>query len=265
MISMIKPRSYWRYVSLPILGPIADEFVTWTHQRGYAFASLVYQLKEMRQLVGLFHQSGVRNLTELNHGQFEAVWRYCRQYRPQTCGTIRQIELFMEETGRLTPHSLELVTPMTLEVNYFADYLRNVRGLESATIKTHVWHLRRFLKYLRYDLDIGVLMALTTKEVDSFLCDCGKRFNRYTLQKVVVSLRTFLKYRYERGTLSKPLHAMIDTPRIYRFERLPRSLPWETVSALLRSVDRTDISGLCHSVPHGHIRASKQRNFFPHP
>src|SRR5437879_6108738 len=36
----------------------------------------------------------------------------------------------------------------------------------------------------------------------------------------------------------------IDTPRVHRLEQLPRALPWETVRALLRSVDRTSAMGL---------------------
>jgi site-specific recombinase XerD len=37
---------------------------------------------------------------------------------------------------------------------------------------------------------------------------------------------------------------MIDTPRIYRLERLPRHLPWETVKQLLASIDTTSPYGL---------------------
>jgi integrase len=40
------------------------------------------------------------------------------------------------------------------------------------------------------------------------------------------------------------LDSQIDTPRLYRLEQLPRALPWETVSALLRSIDRTSAMGL---------------------
>ena len=36
----------------------------------------------------------------------------------------------------------------------------------------------------------------------------------------------------------------IDTPRLYRHENLPRALPWETVEALLQSVDRDTAIGL---------------------
>ena len=36
----------------------------------------------------------------------------------------------------------------------------------------------------------------------------------------------------------------INGPRLYRLEKLPRALPWETVRALLRSIDRTSAMGL---------------------
>jgi integrase len=37
---------------------------------------------------------------------------------------------------------------------------------------------------------------------------------------------------------------MIDTPRVYHLEKLPRSLSWEMVNALLLSIDRTSAKGI---------------------
>jgi site-specific recombinase XerD len=39
------------------------------------------------------------------------------------------------------------------------------------------------------------------------------------------------------------LDSQIDTPRVYRQEQLPRALRWETVRALLESIDRTTAIG----------------------
>ena len=44
--------------------------------------------------------------------------------------------------------------------------------------------------------------------------------------------------------MHQSLHTMIDTPRIYRLERLPRHLPWQTVKQLLASIDTTSSYGL---------------------
>ena len=40
------------------------------------------------------------------------------------------------------------------------------------------------------------------------------------------------------------LDKQIDTPRVYREEQLPKSLPWETVQAFLQAIDRTTPSGI---------------------
>ena len=40
------------------------------------------------------------------------------------------------------------------------------------------------------------------------------------------------------------LDKQIDTPRVYREEKLPKSLPWATVQAFLRGIDRTTPSGI---------------------
>jgi len=45
-------------------------------------------------------------------------------------------------------------------------------------------------------------------------------------------------------TVPAGLDNQIDSPRLYRLEQLPRALPWETVSALLRSIDRTSAMAL---------------------
>ena len=241
MIATILPKAYRRYVSLPVLGPVIDEFARWLLQRGYTFLTVRGYVHAVRHVDASLHRFGVRVLTDLTHDHFEAA---CREHPPCVCITIRHMEQFLEETGKLTPGLYAPATPIALEVDRFAEYMQSVRGLEPSTIQSHARYVTRFLHYLRYDLDAGVLASLSIKEVDDFLCDCAKTLNRYSLQHVVAYMRAFLKYCYERGVLATQLHAMIDTPRIYRLEQIPRSLPWETVDALIGSVDRTSVQGM---------------------
>ena len=57
-------------------------------------------------------------------------------------------------------------------------------------------------------------------------------------------LRGFLRFLAMDGRVADGLASQIDTPRLYRLEKLPCSLPWEIVRALLRSSDRTSAKGL---------------------
>jgi site-specific recombinase XerD len=52
-----------------------------------------------------------------------------------------------------------------------------------------------------------------------------------------------LKEQHSQGVLARPLHLQIDTPRVYRGERLPKALPWAQVQALIQSIDRSDPFG----------------------
>src|SRR5439155_22137878 len=47
-----------------------------------------------------------------------------------------------------------------------------------------------------------------------------------------------------RGEVQVGLDTEIDTPRIYRGEQLPRSVPWETVQKFMSSIDQNARTGL---------------------
>jgi integrase len=71
----------------------------------------------------------------------------------------------------------------------------------------------------------------------------AKRLGRESLQHTVAHLRSFLRFLAVRRLAPAGLAAQIDTPRVYRGERLPRSLPWEIVRAFLRAIDRSTPMG----------------------
>jgi integrase/recombinase XerD len=228
-------------MSLPVLGLVIDEFARWLMERGYSFMTVQGHLYRARHVDGSLYHAGVHALANLTHNHFEAA---DREFPLWARITIRHLERFLEETGRLAPRSCAPATLVAAEVDRYKEYMRTVRGLEQSTIHSHARYVERFLLHLRYDRDADVLACLSIKTVDDFLSDCAKTHNRYSLQHVVAYLRSFLKHCHERGVLVTPLHTMIDTPRIYRLEQLPRSLPWETVDALIRSIDRTSVLGM---------------------
>jgi site-specific recombinase XerD len=91
---------------------------------------------------------------------------------------------------------------------------------------------------------LRALSGLSSGEIESFVVVTGKRMSRESLQHVIGHLRSLLRYLASRGKAPAGLDRQIDTPRVYRGERLPRALPWETVQRLLGSIDRTTPLGL---------------------
>src|SRR3989454_8877229 len=66
MLMQLRPKVHTAYQSLPILGPIVDEFSDWAHHCGYELRSFKSQLGNIRYLAHFFHRRGLRSLRELD-------------------------------------------------------------------------------------------------------------------------------------------------------------------------------------------------------
>jgi integrase/recombinase XerD len=244
MIASLRPKSYQKYLSLPVVGSTLDELTTWYHHRGFTMETMRNKLRDARLIDAYFQQAGAQRLEDLSQSFFEAAWNHYRHLRPETAATIRQMEYLLREEGRIDSPPIQPKTRIDIELDLFFDHLHRVRGLEPSTIRSHKKYLQEFLVHIRYHEDSEALTRLTIRAIEDFTQICAKRMNRYSLQHVIGYLRAFLRFQYEKCLLQQPLHTMIDTPRIYRLERLPRHLSWETVKQLLSSIDTTQPHGL---------------------
>jgi site-specific recombinase XerD len=107
-----------------------------------------------------------------------------------------------------------------------------------------------------------MLNAITQQDVERFIVLRSREVTRHSLQHDVAHLRSFLRYCHGRGYLASRLDTNIETPRTYRGELPPRALPWDTVQALLKSIDRQSKSGwrdycILHLIAHYGLRPSE--------
>ena len=244
MLMKLRPRLYVKYTSLPVVGPFLDEFTDWSQGRGYAVGTIENQLMAMRRIVPLLQKRGIDCAQDLTHGHFEEAWKYFRHDHPGIAGTVRQLQRFFDYTNRLPPRPSLPKTDTDRELENFAIYLEKVRGLATTTIHAYLSYLRRFLDGIAFDSNMNSLAELSLTQIEAFLHECARTLNRYSLQHVVAYLRSFLCFQYSRGAIKQPIHQMIDTPRIYRLEKLPCSLSWATVNELLLSIDRVEPQGI---------------------
>jgi integrase/recombinase XerD len=125
----------------------------------------------------------------------------------------------------------------------YRSYLKNVRGLESATIQHHFATGLKFFSWLDKFGGLSYLQKLTSQNIENFVSVEGKKVGRAQLRHIIAFLRSFLNFLAARDEAPKGLSDQIDTPRIYREEQLPRSLDWEIVRTLLQSIDRSNAIG----------------------
>jgi integrase/recombinase XerD len=239
MLTEIFPRMHRRYSSLPLLGPLLGEFAVWLIARGYPRVPLRLHLRTARRLALRWRRRGRRDLTDLRRDDL----RVCAPGRSQDdanlAATARLLERYLDERGVLPAKVPD--TPSPGEVIAYARYLRELRGFAASTVKQHVDTAAAFLA--QASPHTPDLSKLSVDDLDRFLCQASARLSRGSLQHTVAHLRGFLRFLGARGIVKAGLAQQIDTPRVYRQEQLPRALPWDTVRALLRSIDRRTAVG----------------------
>ena len=243
MLHSLFPKAHRRFLSLPLLGPIADSFDDWLAANGYTRDSRGYSMRMLKHVDADLRRRHVKEVGNLTHPILHECWRTLIKTYPCFAGTVRTLERYLAANAlmaRAWPETASSTASILVEE--YANYLHEVRGLASDTIAHRRHTAQWFLRHLDEE-------GITLKEVDrshleSYITRAGKRLCRRSLQHDVSALRVFLRFLAMDGRVPAGLDSQIDTPRLYRLEQLPRTLPWETVRTLLRSIDRTTAMGL---------------------
>ncbi len=243
MLRSLFPRAHRRFLSLPLLAPIADSFDDWLASNGYTQLSRQRAICELSYVDAQLRRRQIKEIPNLTLEVLDDCWGSLIKKHPRRAGTVRSLERYLAASGLIVPGRPATATSTaSVLIEEYANFLSEVRGLATTTILRHRYTARCFLQYLDEE---GIrLKKIQATQIESYITKAGKRFSRATLQHEISALRGFLRFLATDGKAPDGLASRIDTPRLYRLEQLPRSLPWETVRALLRSIDRTSAKGL---------------------
>ena len=241
MLKSLFPRVHQRYRSLPILGPTLDAFAEFLVARGFPRLPIYRHIGTALRVDEGLRSQGCRDITDVSR----VVLRACgpppgrSQDDRNLAATVRLLERYFDEAGILPspPPGSHIETTVT----EYLTFLCQVRGFAPSTIKEHGRTALAFSEHVGGKVGLANLALC---QIEDFVCVTSMRVGRETLQHVVSELRSFLRFLSARGEAPTGLDLQIDTPRVYRDEQLPRALPWETVEALLRSIDRSTPIGL---------------------
>jgi integrase/recombinase XerD len=242
MLLKLYPKVHRRYTSLPVLGPILNGFGTWLLKHGYATDCVREHFCAARRLTRILERRGIRSLAKLTRARLRACAPANRLDDRRLTATVHLLERYFESETSLFPPRPR--TRIEDRVASFAIYLEQVRGLASSSIEAHCKTTSALLAHIGYERRPRRLGTLTARDIEAFICRCGKGLGRRSLQHMVTHLRAFLRFAGSRGEAPIGLETQIDRPRVYREEQLPRALSWEIVQAFLRAIDRTTPGGL---------------------
>ncbi len=244
MLKELFPRAHARFSSLPLLGSIADRFTDWLQQQGYRRGSTRHYARALCRVDTMIRLRGRSALSEVTREDLRACRPTNSQDDRNLAGTVHALERYLDAHAFLPPSCPD---PLSRSGALLADYkhfLEDVRGLSYSTLTAHLRTVSCFLEHMGYELAPSQLVELKACDVETFVTRLGKRHCRASLQHEAAHLRGFLRFGAASGTLPPGLDAHIDTPRLYRLEQLPRALPWESVCALLASIDRSTPMGM---------------------
>jgi hypothetical protein len=232
-------------MALPLLGPICDGFDDWLVDNGYTYESRRCAIHMLPHVdAGLRrHHSG--DIASLAHPVFHACWRDLMKVFPNGTGTVRSLERYLITTGMVTAGLSDTETTTSAAVvlsDEYVDHLREVRGFAGSTVSHHRYSSRCFLDYL--EAKKVPLDSIQARDVEAYISQISKRLCRASLQHDIAAVRGLLRFLATDGRAPIGVDRQIDTPRLYQMEKLPRSLPWDTVIALLKSIDTASAMGL---------------------
>ena len=240
MLTELFPRMHRRYSSLPLLGPILGDFAAWIVAQGYAPVAVRRHLRAARHLDQRWRRRGRRSLDAVRRDDLRVCAPGHSQDDADLAAGARQLERYLEVRGLLPRRAMSTPPP---EVAEYRTYLTELRGLAPSTVVQHVATAAQLLQHLAKTTPPTPLPLLTSVAIDHFVEAMSARLTRASLQHTVAHLRSFLRWLGAHRRVPSGLDTQIDTPRVYRREQLPRALAWDTVWALLRSIDRTTALG----------------------
>lgn len=240
MLTKLFPRAHDRYLSLPLFGEVLDEYASWMEDQGYTLEPIRRHIRATSSLDRSLRRAGTSSLVALTRERLLACAPKDSQDDVDRAALVRCLARFLDSVS-----FFDAAIPSRVETKAaaYSAFLRDVRGFVPVTAAQHAVTASRFLEQLGYETRPKRLSQIAPDDIEAFVRGSGRRVSRHTLQHVIAQLRGFLRFLATEGDAPVGLDVAIDTPRVYRGEQLPRSLPWETVRALIRSVDRSSPTG----------------------
>ena len=241
MLTSLFPRAHARYSSLPLTGPVLEALCQWLYSKGYPENAIRRRITGAPLLERWLRRGHIRSLQDCTASQLNTCVPRPRRWTAHMAHALaRSLAQYLTERGEL---ACAPPSPTAQLVAAYRTYLEHVRGLAAATVNRCATIAADFLHFLNFDHHPQRLVELDVTQIDAFMTKTGQRLGRVSMQKVAAVLRSFLKFLATEGKISPGLEELIESPRQYRGERLPRALPWEDVLVLLRSVDRSTAKG----------------------
>ena len=125
--------------------------------------------------------------------------------------------------------------------NEYREYRRAHNGVAESTLVRDLDVAQRFHQHLRNKQ--RTIRTPRLVDLDTFVRELGTRVSKPTVADDCSSLRSFLRFLQATGRVDADLAKSVVAPRVRKEARPPRTLAWQAVKGILRSIRRSEPPG----------------------
>ena len=219
-------------------GPYLDDFAAALERQGYSPSAAVRYLRAAAHLGHVMADQGA-SLSDIDLAVFSKHLRTCRCPRARggrrNHHTVFGAKLFrrhLVEIGVCRPAAVATAPAEPQLVARFKAWLRKHRGASDATITLYARDAARLMTALGPDS-----AGWDPVGVRSYVMDRARHCGHGTVEKLMTSLRTFLRYLAVEGHCQAGLDNVVPAYAHWRLADMPRYLSAEQVNRLIAACD----------------------------
>jgi site-specific recombinase XerD len=124
------------------------------------------------------------------------------------------------------------------------DFLRRHRGLSTGSLGLYSRNVEGFLRWLQpVEVTPEQFASLPPARAREYLQSEVPRFGRSARKNLVITIRSFLRYAFMAGHLSRDIAGTLERVPCFTLDRLPRGPKWEDIPKLLETVEQATAPG----------------------
>ena len=236
-------------LSQPLAGPLKAHIASFAHWAGEQGYALSYVHRKVL-IAACFSRWLGQKRVKLRNVSSEHGVRYlrcrARRVRPHQgdVAALRQLIDFLRRRRVIPAQRIasRRLTPVERCARTYEQFLREERGLASATITNYVPFIRCFLQN-RFGKGRVVLSSLSAGDIVKFVQRQAPRLHPKRAKLLTTALRSFLRYARYRGDITLDLAAAVPTVANWSMTTIPRAIAANQVRRLLAGIDRRTAAG----------------------
>ena len=237
-----------------IFAPYIEKYLDHLGQTSCSRWRIYHELEHILRFAKYLHKRKVKCLSQISpqdlvnylscrNKKFKKKFKRSLQknYQKIIYWAIKNFLLYLRHQGVIEfkgyfkerPPCPEIITPFLKD---YLNFCRVYRGLSPETLKMHRYWIGRLGEYSQAK-EIKDFKSLKITDLDGFVLNYTSSLSRGSISVMQWVLRSFLRYLFITGEISRDLSPHILSPKMYRNRLIPKHISREEIELVLKQVD----------------------------